>query len=1116
MARKRPQHRLFGESLKFAAAKLLEQLGTADRDRLQALVEKFTTEEVRITAALALMFPDKEEAAAFKQFTNFRSRINTTAEELLDPLRLMADRLTADTRKKSPPSEPNCWFIGQDPAEARVIEYGRQVTADLEGQPEIHSRGIATTSTAMASGKRVVRFFVSYAHEDDKGRSPLAEKLLKELRNQFRASARYELDLWIDRRIRPSEEWHEQIQEAIKECDFGLFLVSPAFLGSEYIGQHEMPPFVAQKLKPVIPVGLIRVDFDRQDLKGLKPIQFYLGPKPPLDQFYSALPGTEQKRQFVHGLFLKIEELLDAHFGSAPAAGCGTGNADESADAQAESDGKLDELHRAMQQVDETANFQRTMGHPVTLMDMERIEPRKFDPAQARDALDEIEDWAANAEAPPFFALLGEYGIGKTTTLKQLTRRMLARRQADATRPLPIYIDLRDYVALSTTGKGEVPTIEELLASVIERNWKLADRSIQPADVLHWVRHEGAVIFFDGLDEKIVHMTPDRARAFIRTLWSTIPDANRPAAEGVRRGKLLISCRSHYFRDVATQNSMLVGEDREGISREAFPAFCLLPFTEEQIRNYLVSFYSSHDPDPAHARSRAEEAFGLISTIHNLRDLAERPYLLTQIIVHIDELERRSQAGETVNAAGLYELFITAWLNRDDGKHQLDPLHKRQLMEALALDMWNSGEKQWEADALEIWLDRFLLSRPEMISAYQNKDRALLKEDLRTATFVLRPETEQKSFRFAHTSLQEFFLAAALMRALEEGQVAAWQVPLPSLETLDFLGQLLQLRSQTKALSTLGEVLGQGGLGARAALGYWLRAVERDMPLPTPRYVNLEGLDLQDWTLRGREGAPLQLKGANLKGALLNRCRLEHVQLSGADLTGAQSRQGLWLHVWAANARLAGLDAAGLQWRWGSLAGASFTGEPAARLHGLQLLGLDLTAAELPEDWQEQASAALCRGLESNPLTADTRLHENTGHRRSVYCAAWSPDGTRLATASYDHSVKLWDPRAGDCLATLSGHTSTVWSCAWSPDGTRLATASGDNSVKLWDPVSGQCLQTCINLPEGETYALNAAGQLQAYSPAAWRYLGWVPTDPSQRQRLYPLELGPLPEGKGI
>ncbi|KAJ5559388.1 hypothetical protein N7513_001787 [Penicillium frequentans] len=82
------------------------------------------------------------------------------------------------------------------------------------------------------------------------------------------------------------------------------------------------------------------------------------------------------------------------------------------------------------------------------------------------------------------------------------------------------------------------------------------------------------------------------------------------------------------------------------------------------------------------------------------------------------------------------------------------------------------------------------------------------------------------------------------------------------------------------------------------------------------------------------------------------------------------------------------------------------------------------------------------------------------GHSDNVNSIAWSPDGSRLASASYDDTARIWDPATGQCISTLEGHSSLVMSIAWSPDGSRLASASYDDTTRIWDPATGESIST--------------------------------------------------------
>src|SRR5260370_37201701 len=90
--------------------------------------------------------------------------------------------------------------------------------------------------------------------------------------------------------------------------------------------------------------------------------------------------------------------------------------------------------------------------------------------------------------------------------------------------------------------------------------------------------------------------------------------------------------------------------------------------------------------------------------------------------------------------------------------------------------------------------------------------------------------------------------------------------------------------------------------------------------------------------------------------------------------------------------------------------------------------------------------------LASASYDGTVQVHEMPSQKRlwmsssptTVYVLAWSPDGTRLATASYDTTVSVREATMGGVFSTYRGHTASVFALAWSSDGTLLASGGDD------------------------------------------------------------------------
>jgi WD40 repeat protein/tRNA A-37 threonylcarbamoyl transferase component Bud32 len=114
-----------------------------------------------------------------------------------------------------------------------------------------------------------------------------------------------------------------------------------------------------------------------------------------------------------------------------------------------------------------------------------------------------------------------------------------------------------------------------------------------------------------------------------------------------------------------------------------------------------------------------------------------------------------------------------------------------------------------------------------------------------------------------------------------------------------------------------------------------------------------------------------------------------------------------------------------------------------------------VTAVAWSPNGKRIASASFDKTIQVWDATTGGNVYTYRGHADGVIAVAWSPDGKRIASAGFDKTIQVWDATTGGNVYTYRMHASAVYAVAWSPDGKRIASASDDKTVQVWDVTTG-------------------------------------------------------------
>ena len=1029
-----------------------------DRSRAMRAAQLIDSHNKKINRQQLLnsLFPTTAGSSQSDNLRFFRSRLAREAKAKLG----MVFELVDDKQTNLPDHQRWLWFEGPDPTEMMVDEaIGNANYRDAKHYSPQHSISL----NSAGQHKRTVKYFVSLAHDDDEA----VNRFLKLFKRNLKGAKNFEFVVWQDKMIEIGQDWREQIKRAINECEFGLLLLSPGFFASDFIKQSELPNFVSSDgtidgLKKAIPVCLKPVSWGATDTYGVEAIQVF-GVNP---RAFSECLTTSKQEQFCKDLFEKLMPLLPL---DSPAPPPLTNHLS----------GSLESNHAC----NTMAAISRLADHPVpdfypnyarlitleTAIDGRPSKKTGFDANSARDsadlhqrpdelAINELLQWASDVNRAPYMAMLGELGIGKTTNLKEFRNCLMHSRSSNGTwsntLPIPIYLDLRLLVTLAKRSKTNHDALlmlndsEQIVDWLLGQTFTSTGNRISAGHLRDLLSRNQAVVIFDSLDEILVQLGTAEAGTFVNTLYRFLP---KDTATRRPLGKMIVACRTHYFRTIGAQNSTLLQQDRGEVRSNDFEALLLLPFDSSQIRTYLSNSLEIQDP------KRLDEIMALFASIHNLIDLGSRPLNLWLLKDQIPALERLKAQGRTIRAVDIYDMLIERWLLRDHEKHVMDEGLKPVLMQYLATALWASKQRAWTAAQLDQWLTEFRQSNRSFNLQVVDQSIGSLKEDLRNSTFVTR-EGDSDLFRFAHSSMQEFFLAKAMFSALTlnvNDATRVWSGPIVSDETFGFFAELLQSASATEnatLLDAMRTLADGGGIPIQSqVLMYFALANENSWQTPVLAGLTFKGLDLQHFRLHSNNQADsnlINLRCTTWNATFANESHFSNVDFSGASFNGMKA-------VGACFENCVFTDCSYVQ---SSFSGSDFRSCEFGFFSNLEarnkLLQSDTFRGALFYKTAVNASASADLYLKNAAPSS------HFGHTSLVTSVAISPDGKHIVGGSDEDTIKVWDAYTGRCEQTLQGHQSAVTSIALSPDGKHIVSGSVDNTIKVWDAYTGRCEQT--------------------------------------------------------
>jgi len=542
--------------------------------------------------------------------------------------------------------------------------------------------------------------------------------------------------------------------------------------------------------------------------------------------------------------------------------------------------------------------------------------------------------WASdNQDSRRPVAILGGYGIGKSTLCRKMARDLAARYLQNRSGRIPLLFNLRDFT--------KTMKIESLITNFLDEECGV-DR---PRFQLFRAMNEAGIflLIFDGLDEMAVKVDA-------RTLEINLNEIEKIIK--LPRARALITSREEHFVNQDEENSSLSPKHDKFFGRSVvYHRIYLRYWDDEQIDEFLkkrIPLVEDATEDWVFYRNR-------LRAIPDLNDLSKRPVLLEMIANSLPSL---IASGQPINRPSLYQNYLLGELRRQEvrkGRELLLSTEQRlYALQDFAVGMYAGEIEDLRFDVAKSKLESLIKGLSGELDVYAR--------DFLSCSFLQR---KKDLYVFSHESFSEYLVAKALALEIERDDPVYFTKTLFGPVVLGFLAEMdidtrvlwewfdmargkewedaLFLGSNT--LSLLLKIDREAAVGKDLSNGRLLLAELGNQ--------NLSGADLSGSNLLLANLSGADLRGAKLtrsdsRGVIFSSARLERCEFRGANLTSGEilqvPRPRAPVSSGAELTTTFGADLSGLDFREANLSGTELL---RANLLGSNLSGADLRRANL-------------------------------------------------------------------------------------------------------------------------------------------------------------------------